>query len=72
MIFWFSLADFFFVVLREKLGNGFIDFGWDDFSDVEKTYKQGIEINNGRAAMMGILALMVHEELGVSLWPGGI
>ena len=25
--------------------------------------KRGIELNNGRAAMMGILALMVHEML---------
>jgi len=33
---------------------------WD-----EKTYasKQAIEVNQGRAAMMGILALMVHEKL---------
>mmetsp|Transcript_21565 Transcript_21565/g.74251 ORF Transcript_21565/g.74251 Transcript_21565/m.74251 type:complete len:150 (+) Transcript_21565:3-452(+) len=30
------------------------------------------ELLNGRAAQMGILALMVHEQLGVSLWPGGI
>ncbi|MGK3757084.1 MAG: hypothetical protein ACI8RD_009398, partial [Bacillariaceae sp.] len=28
-----------------------------------------IELNNGRAAQMGILALMVHEQLGVSLIP---
>ena len=27
---------------------------------------------SGRAAQMGILALMVHEQLGVSIWPGGI
>lgn len=25
--------------------------------------KAGIELNNGRAAQMGILALMVHEKL---------
>lgn len=52
--------------------NGFIDFGWDSFSEEEKASKRGIELNNGRAAQMGILALMVHEQLGVSLWPGGI
>merc|ERR1711981_1023760 len=37
--------------------------GWDDFTDEEKLMKRGIELNNGRAAMMGILALMVHEML---------
>jgi hypothetical protein len=52
--------------------NGALDFGWDTFSDDEKAVKRGIELNNGRAAQMGILALMVHEQLGVSLWPGGI
>uniref|UniRef100_A0A7S2RFR0 Uncharacterized protein n=1 Tax=Rhizochromulina marina TaxID=1034831 RepID=A0A7S2RFR0_9STRA len=44
--------------------NGFIDFGWDDFSEEEKTSKRAIELNNGRAAQMGILGLMVHEMLG--------
>lgn len=49
--------------------NEYIDFGWDTFDDDEKITKRGIELNNGRAAMMGILALMVHEKLGVSLLP---
>jgi len=52
--------------------NGALDFGWDSFSAEEQTSKRAIELNQGRAAMMGILALMVHEQLGVSLWPGGI
>jgi len=52
--------------------NGALDFGWDSFSEEEKLSKRAIELNNGRAAQMGILALMVHEMLGVSLWPGGI
>lgn len=43
--------------------NGYIDFGWDTFSPEEKERKRAIELNNGRAAMMGILALMVHEML---------
>ena len=43
--------------------NGFLDFGWDLFDDNEKARKRGIELNNGRAAMMGILGLMVHEKL---------
>ena len=41
-------------------------------SEADKLKKRSIELNNGRAAQMGILALMVHEQLGVSLWPGGI
>merc|ERR1712113_232417 len=51
--------------------NEFIDFGWDVFDDEVKLRKRGIELNQGRAAMMGILALMVHEKLGVSLLPEG-
>jgi len=43
--------------------NDFIDFGWDTFSPEEQERKQGIELNNGRAAQIGILALMVHEML---------
>lgn len=43
--------------------NAFIDFGWDAFSPEEQERKRGIELNNGRAAMMGILGLMVHEML---------
>lgn len=52
--------------------NGTPDFGWDKLSEEEKVRKRTIELNNGRAAQMGILALMVHEGLGVSIWPGGI
>lgn len=43
--------------------NNAIDFGWDTFSPEEQERKRGIELNNGRAAMMGILGLMVHEML---------
>jgi len=49
--------------------NNFIDFGWDSFDDDTKFVKRSIELNQGRAAMMGILALMVHEQLGVPLLP---
>ena len=52
--------------------NGAIDFGWETFDEETKLQKRAIELNQGRAAMMGILALMVHEKLGVSLLPGGI
>jgi len=44
--------------------NGFLDFGWDKLSDASKLRKRAIELNNGRAAQMGILGLMVHEKLG--------
>jgi len=44
--------------------NGFIDYGWDKLDEEEKYTKRAVELNNGRAAMMGILALMVHEKLG--------
>jgi hypothetical protein len=43
--------------------NGAIDFGWDSLDEDAKLSKRAIELNNGRAAQMGILALMVHEKL---------
>jgi hypothetical protein len=43
--------------------NGYIDFGWDTFSEEEKLQKRAVELNNGRAAQMGILGLMVHEMI---------
>mgnify|MGYP006173726317 FL=1 len=49
--------------------NGYIDFGWDSFDAETQLSKRAIELNQGRAAQMGILALMVHEKLGVSLIP---
>ena len=51
--------------------NGFIDFGWDSFDEETQLAKRAIELNQGRAAQMGILALMVHEKLGVSILPEG-
>ena len=47
--------------------NGSLDFGWDTFDEETKLFKRGVELNNGRAAMLGILGLMVHEQLGGSL-----
>merc|ERR1711935_393191 len=46
------------------LRNDFIDYGWDSFDDETKFQKRAIELNQGRAAMMGMLALMVHDKLG--------
>mmetsp|Transcript_60757 Transcript_60757/g.121936 ORF Transcript_60757/g.121936 Transcript_60757/m.121936 type:complete len:212 (-) Transcript_60757:327-962(-) len=43
--------------------NGALDFGWDTFDADTQASKRGIELNNGRAAQMGILALMVHDQL---------
>jgi hypothetical protein len=37
-------------------------FKWN-VSDEEKRYKRAIEVNNGRAAQMGILGLMFHEQM---------
>jgi len=43
-------------------GNPF-ESSWQAFSEETKERKRAIELNNGRAAQMGILALMVHEKL---------
>ena len=51
---------------RGDFRNGF-DFGWDKQSDEWKLQKRAVELNQGRAAMMGILGLMVHEQLGGSI-----
>jgi len=44
--------------------NGFIDYGWDSFDEETKLNKRAIELNQGRAAQMGLLGLMVHDQLG--------
>jgi hypothetical protein len=39
--------------------------GWvGNYSEEEKLKKRAIELNQGRAAQMGMLALMVHDKLG--------
>jgi hypothetical protein len=52
--------------------NGYIDFGWDTFDEETKLQKRAIELNNGRAAQMGMLGLMIHDKLGNvnELFPG--
>eukprot|EP00980_Cylindrotheca_fusiformis_P000829 scaffold215_cov126-Cylindrotheca_fusiformis.AAC.2 len=52
--------------------NGALDFGWDKFDAETKLQKRAIELNNGRAAQMGMLGLMIHDKLGnvESLFPG--
>ena len=44
--------------------NGALDYGWDTFDEETQAFKRGVELNNGRAAMLGILGLMIHEKLG--------
>ena len=51
---------------RGDFRNGF-DFGWAKQSEEWKLQKRAVELNQGRAAMMGILGLMVHEQLGGSV-----
>lgn len=36
---------------------------WEAWSEEEQNVKRSIELNNGRAAQMGILGLMVHEQM---------
>jgi hypothetical protein len=57
------LLNAFCCLLSHCSRNDAIDFGWDAFSPEEQDRKRGIELNQGRAAMMGILGLMVHEQL---------
>ena len=44
--------------------NNLLDFGWDNQTDAWKKNKRTIELQQGRAAQMGILGIMVHESLG--------
>jgi len=44
--------------------NGIKSARWEMMSDDKKLKERAKELNNGRAAMMGILALMVHENIG--------
>jgi Chlorophyll A-B binding protein len=39
------------------------------YSEAQKLDYRAKELNQGRAAQMGILALMVHEQLGVDILP---
>jgi len=70
-----GLMELFFMKDIEGMGNefvgdfrnGWLDFGWDSFDEETKLFKRGVELNNGRAAMLGILGLMIHEKLGGSI-----
>ena len=49
------------------LRNGTFRSAWNKFDEETKLQKRAIELNNGRAAMLGILGLMMHEQLGGSI-----
>ena len=65
----FVMRDFVGGAFPGDLRNDYIDFGWDSFDEATKLRKRTVELNQGRAAMMGILGLMVHEQIGVSIIP---
>ncbi|CAN0085698.1 unnamed protein product [Ectocarpus sp. 12 AP-2014] len=44
-------------------GGNIFQSAWDNMSEETQASKRAIELNNGRAAQMGILAMMVHEQL---------
>eukprot|EP00585_Thalassiosira_rotula_P012412 CAMPEP_0196131778 /NCGR_PEP_ID=MMETSP0910-20130528/1641_1 /TAXON_ID=49265 /ORGANISM="Thalassiosira rotula, Strain GSO102" /LENGTH=204 /DNA_ID=CAMNT_0041391287 /DNA_START=78 /DNA_END=692 /DNA_ORIENTATION=+ len=48
------------------LRNGTFEGAWNKWNDKQKLQKRAVELNNGRAAMMGILGLMMHEQIGGS------
>ena len=43
--------------------NGYLDFGWDSQTAEWKARKRTLELNQGRAAQMGVLGLMVHDAM---------
>lgn len=47
--------------------NNWIDFGWNKFTDLQQMQKRAVELNNGRAAMMGITGLIVHEQMHTNM-----
>jgi len=58
----------------EKAPGDVIPFFWVRYPDVPgfsgKEFKLNAERNNGRAAMMGIIGMMIHEGLtGNPIWP---
>jgi hypothetical protein len=55
----FGLAEF-----PGDFRNGALDFGWDKLDEKTKLRKRAVELNQGRAAQMGILGIMVHDNLG--------
>ena len=48
-----------FASIKEELE----EFCSEKYADIASERRMAVELNNGRAAQMGILALMVHEKL---------
>lgn len=42
---------------------GGLDFGWDTFDEETKLEKRAVELNQGRAAMMGLLGLVSRRSM---------
>jgi len=47
--------------------NDSLDYGWDTFDAEEQESKRRIELANGRAAMMGVITLLVTDQLGIEM-----
>jgi len=59
-------------VPKDKLPGDVADHLWVRYTDPEeKKYKLNIEIQNGRAAMMGITGMLMHDHLTGSWIPPG-
>ena len=60
-----SLRPSYFVLLlfRSACQDDIIDFCEENFEELCSHRRLAVELSNGRAAQMGILALMVHEKL---------
>jgi len=77
---WFQLV-FLFAVLDQQIfpqdpNKAPGDVGGDNWvrysNDEQRTFKLNVERQNGRAAMLGITGMMIHEGLGVdALYPTG-
>merc|ERR1719201_219431 len=60
-------------VPKDKLPGDVADHLWVRYTDPEeKKYKLNIEIQNGRAAMMGITGMLMHDHLTGSWIPPGL
>jgi hypothetical protein len=69
----FAFAGFLeLAVMKDITGGEFVgdfrndafDLGWDTFDAETQMSKRALELNQGRAAQMGLLGLMVHDKLG--------
>ena len=59
LLLFIGAAEFGFAKIKDELE----EYCSEKYSDIASERRMAIELNNGRAAQMGILALMVHEKL---------